>query len=76
LRGRTEKQIIDLIIDGIKESDATTSYEVVTLEIDAIRHAFSLAVEGTYIVALSDVVANAIEIVQEYLDLETESGVI
>jgi len=76
LRGRTEKQIIDLIIDGIKESDATTSYEVVTLEIDAIRHAFSLAVEGTYIVALSDVVANAIEIVQEYLDLETESGAI
>ena len=76
LRGRTEKQIIDLIIDGIKESDATTSYEVVTLEIDAIRHAFSLAVEGTYLVALSDVVANAIEIVQEYLDLETESGVI
>ena len=76
LRGRTEKQIIDLIIDGIKESDAATTFEVVTLEIDAIRHAFSLAVEGTYIVALSDVVANAIEIVQEYLDLETESGVI
>jgi len=76
LRGRTEKQIIDLIIDGIKESDTTTSYEVVTLEIDAIRHAFSLAVEGTYIVALSDVVANAIEIVQEYLDLESESGII
>ena len=76
LRGRTEKQIIDLIIDGIKESNAQTTFEVVTLEIDAIRHAFSLAVEGTYIVALSDVVANAIEIVQEYLDLETESGII
>ncbi len=76
LRGRTEKQIIDLIIDGIKESNAETTFEVVTLEIDAIRHAISLAVEGTYIVALSDVVANAIEIVQEYLDLEIESGVI
>ncbi len=76
LRGRTEKQIIDLIIDGIKESNAQTTFEVVTLEIDAIRHAISLAVEGTYIVALSDVVANAIEIVQEYLDLEIESGVI
>ena len=76
LRGRTEKQIIDLIIDGIKESNAQTTFEVVTLEIDAIRHAISLAVEGTYIVALSDVVANAIEIVQEYLDLEIESGVV
>ena len=76
LRGRTEKQIIDLIIDGIKESDAATSYEVVTLEIDAIRHAFSLADEGTYIVALSDVVANAIEIVQNYLDAEIENKVV
>ena len=76
LRGRTEKQIIDLIIDGIKESDAATSYEVVTLEIDAIRHAFSLAEEGTYIVALSDVVANAIEIVQNYLDAEIENKVV
>ena len=73
LRGRTEKEIIDLIIDGINESDATTTYEVVNLEVDAIRHAISLAKEGTYIVALSDVVANAIEIVQGYLDEEIEN---
>ena len=73
LRGRTEKEIIDLIIEGIIESDATTTYEVVNLEIDALRHAISLAKEGTYIVALSDVVANAIEIVQGYLDEEIEN---
>lgn len=73
LRGRTEKEIIDLIIEGIIESDATTTYEVVNLEIDAIRHAISLAKEGTYIVALSDVVQNAIEIVQGYLDEEIEN---
>ena len=73
LRGRTEKEIIDLIIEGIIESDPTTTYEVVNLEIDAIRHAISLAKEGTYIVALSDVVANAIEIVQGYLDEEIEN---
>ena len=76
LRGRTEEEIINLIIQGINESDPSTTYEVVNLEIDAIRHAISLAEEGTYIVALSDVVANAIEIVQNYLDAEIENKVI
>jgi cyanophycin synthetase len=76
LRGRTEEEIINLIIQGINESNHTTTYEVVNLEIDAIRHAISLAEEGTYIVALSDVVANAIEIVQNYLDAEIENKVI
>lgn len=76
LRGRTEEEIINLIIQGINESDPSTTFEVVNLEIDAIRHAISLAEEGTYIVALSDVVANAIEIVQNYLDAEIENKVI
>lgn len=76
LRGRTEEEIINLIIQGINESDPSTTYEVINLEIDAIRHAISLAEEGTYIVALSDVVANAIEIVQNYLDAEIENKVI
>jgi len=72
LRGRTEKEIIDLIIEGINESDSTTTHEVVNLEIDAIRHAISLAQDGTFIVALSDVVVNAIEIVQNCLDAENQ----
>jgi cyanophycin synthetase len=76
LRGRTEEEIINLIIQGINESNPSTTYEVVNLEIDAIRHAISLAEEGTYIVALSDVVANAIEIAQNYLDAEIENKVI
>jgi cyanophycin synthetase len=44
------------------------------LEIEAIKHAISLAEEGTFIIALSDVVDNAIDIVQNYLDLEIENG--
>lgn len=73
LRGRTEKEIIDLIIEGINESDNTTTHEVVNLEIDAIRHAISLAQDGAFIVALSDVVVNAIEIVQNCLYAENET---
>ena len=74
LRGRTEKEIIDLILSGLAEGDASVSHEVVSLEIEAIKHAISLAEEGTFIIALSDVVDNAIDIVQNYLDLEIENG--
>ena len=76
LRGRSEQEIIGLILEGIASSDKETTYEVVTLETEAIRHAISLAQDGTFIVALSDVIDNAIDIVQSYLDSEIEQGVI
>jgi cyanophycin synthetase len=76
LRGRTEQEIIGLILEGIASADKETTYEVVTLETEAIRHAISLAQDGTFIVALSDVIDNAIDIVQSYLDSEIEQGVI
>jgi cyanophycin synthetase len=76
LRGRTEKEIISLIVDGLKESNTNVSYEVVTLEVEAIKHAISIAEEGTFIIALSDVIDNAIDIVQNYLDMEIEQGTI
>ncbi|HCA82684.1 MAG TPA: cyanophycin synthetase [Flavobacteriales bacterium] len=72
LRGRTEEEIIDLILEGIKRVKKDVSYEIIPKEIEAIKHAITSAGEGTYITALSDVVTNAIEIVQEYLDKETE----
>jgi len=72
LRGRTEKEIINLILEGLQEGDSSVSHEVISLEVEAIKHAISLAEEGTYIVALSDVIDNAIDIVQSYLDAEIE----
>lgn len=73
LRGREAQEIVDLLVEGIKESDANKSYEYVPKEIEALKHAFSLAKPGTYIVALSDVIDNAIEVVQSYLDKERAS---
>ncbi len=66
LRGRTEEEINGLIIEGIHSVDKNVSYEIIPKEIDALKHAMSLAEEGTFITALSDVIHNAIEIVQEY----------
>ena len=70
LRGRTEEEINDLIISGIQESDSTVSYECIPKEIEALKHAMSMAEDGTFITALSDVVTNAIELVQEYQNRE------
>ena len=73
LRGRTEEEIINLIMEGINASGRTITHEIITKEVEAIKHAINSAEEGTFITALSDVVTNAIEIVQEYLDKEIEN---
>ena len=72
LRGRTEEEIIGLIMEGIHDSGSTVTHEIITKETEAIKHAIDTAQEGSFITALSDVVTNAIEIVQEYLDKEQE----
>ncbi|HEX8268326.1 MAG TPA: cyanophycin synthetase [Flavobacterium sp.] len=70
LRGRTEKEINDLILAGIATSGRNVTHEIVSKEVEALKHAISMAEEGNFITALSDVVTNAIEVVQEYLDRE------
>lgn len=75
LRGRTEEEIINLILEGIAISGNEVTYEIINKEVEAIKHAINIADEGTFITALSDVVTNAIEIVQEYLDKENEETV-
>jgi cyanophycin synthetase len=72
LRGRSENQIIKLIMEGIAESGRSVTYEIINKEVEAIKHAIDNAEDGSFITALSDVVTNAIDIVQEYLDKESE----
>jgi cyanophycin synthetase len=70
LRGRTEENILSLLKEGIRSVDHNKSFEVVPKEVDAIKHAMSMAKPGTFITALSDVVDNAIETVQNYQEQE------
>lgn len=70
LRGRTEEEIINLILKGINSVDKKITYEIIPKEVEAIKHAISTAQPGTFITALSDVITNAIDIVQSYLDKE------
>lgn len=70
LRGRGEDEINGLIISGMQEAGTDVSYEIIPKEIEALKHAMSMAEEGTFITALSDVVSNAIDLVQEYQNKE------
>ena len=72
LRGRTDQEIIDLILKGIQSVDKEVTYEIIPLEMDALDHAIKIASEGTFITALSDVITNAIAVVQQHLDKELE----
>lgn len=72
LRGRTDENINNLIIEGFKKSGKNPTYEMIPKETEALQHVMENAQEGSYIVALSDVVTNAIEVVQGYLDKENE----
>lgn len=72
LRGRTDENINGLIKEGIKISGREVTYEMIPKETDALMHAMNSVQEGGYITALSDVVSNAIDVVQQYLDKENE----
>ena len=74
LRGRTEEEIIGLIMEGIAQSGQNVTHEIISKEVEAIKHAIDTAEDGSFITALSDVVTNAIDIVQEYLDKESEES--
>ncbi len=76
LRGRQEQEIVDLLLEGIQSVDKKFTYEIIPKEIDAIKHAINMAEPGAFIVALSDVITNAINIVQEYLDKENGVGTV
>lgn len=71
LRGRQAEEIVNLLVEGIHQHNPGQSYEYIPKEVEALRHAFSIAKPGTFITALSDVIDNAIEVVQSYLDKET-----
>jgi len=70
LRGRQAEEIVKLLVEGIQSENPTQSYEYIPKEVEALRHAFTMAKPGTFITALSDVIDNAIDVVQSYLDKE------
>ncbi len=70
LRGRTEQEIIDLIVKGIKNVDANKTIHVIRSEKEAIDFAIKNAVKDSFITVISDVVPDALEQVSRYKEEE------
>ncbi|MBK8954531.1 MAG: cyanophycin synthetase [Saprospiraceae bacterium] len=70
LRGKSDKEIIDMLTAGIQKAGKETKLTVIKKESDAIAHAIESATEGSLIVICSDVVPDALEQVQKYKEIE------
>ncbi len=67
LRGRTEQEIIDLMLEGIRSLKPNIKATVIQLEKEAINFAISSAIPGSFVVICSDVIPDAL---QQIMDLK------
>jgi cyanophycin synthetase len=70
LRGRSENEIIDLMLKGIHSIDENKKIKVIPSEPEAIDYAFKNAKKGSFIVICSDVVPDALDQVMKYKEQE------
>ncbi len=61
--------------EGFLSAGTNKTYEIADSQMDVIEHAIRMAKPGAFIVALSDVVDNAIDVVQSFQERE-RAGVI
>ncbi len=66
LRGRTEEELIKMLDDGIKMKNPTLKTTVIPSEKEAITHAVNTAKKGSLIILCSDVVPDALALVQKF----------
>lgn len=70
LRGRSEQEIIDLMLKGIAEIDANKLEKVIPTEREAIDYVLKNAKKGAFITICSDVVPDALDQIMQYKELE------
>lgn len=71
LRGRTEKELICMLREGIQQTNPTKEIDVIPNEKEAILYAVKNATKGSLIVICSDVVTEALELVQKLKEDES-----
>jgi len=72
LRGRTEDELIEFLMEGIKKVDPKKKVTVFKAEKDAINFALDNAKKGSMIVLCSDVVPDALDLVMKYKEDEAK----
>lgn len=76
LRGRTEEELIKMLNDGIKMRDPNKKTTIIPSEREAITFAIKNAVKGSLIVMCSDVIPDALKLVQEFKELESKGELV
>lgn len=70
LRGRSEQEIIDMILAGIREIDPNKKVTVIQSEKEALTYAIHNAAKGSLIIVSSDVVPDALNLVMQFKEEE------
>jgi cyanophycin synthetase len=70
LRGRTDREIIELLETGIKSKAPNKKITVIPRERDAIIHAVKTAPKNSLIIICSDVIPDALNLVNELKEEE------
>lgn len=66
LRGKTEEELIKMLNDGIKKTNSTIKITIIPSEKEAIAHAVNNAKKDSLIILCSDVVPDALALVQKF----------
>lgn len=76
LRGKTEQELIKMLDDGIKMYDPTKKTTIIPSEKEAITHAIKNAVDGSLIILCSDVIPEALDLVQKFKEMESKGELV
>lgn len=72
LRGKSEEELIKMLDDGIKKKDPNKKITIIPSEREAILYAVKNAVKGSLIILSSDVIPDALELVKELKELDSQ----
>ena len=72
LRGKSEEELIKMLEDGIKMKDPNKKITIIPSEREAILYAVKNVVKGSLIILSSDVIPDALELVKELKELDSE----
>jgi len=72
LRGKTEQELIKMLDDGIKMKDPNKKITIIPSEKEAITFAVKNAVKDSLIILCSDVIPDALDLVQKFKEQEVK----
>ncbi len=74
LRGRSEKELIDMLTNGINEFDSSKKTTVIPNEKEAVLHAIKNAKKDSLIVICSDVITEVLALIQKLQEEEANNS--